>query len=52
MLAFSSLSDFYLAIYPAVVLWSLEMNWRKKLALSVALGFGVWYVTLFLSSPS
>ncbi|KAK3901759.1 hypothetical protein C8A05DRAFT_44664 [Staphylotrichum tortipilum] len=39
--AFSALSDFYLALYPAVVLWSLDMNWRKKLALSVALGFGV-----------
>lgn len=44
--AFSALTDFYLALYPAVVLWSLKMNWRKKLALSIALGFGVWYVSL------
>ena len=40
--AFSALSDFYLALYPAVVLWSLDINQRKKLALMVALGFGVW----------
>lgn len=39
--AFSALSDFYLALYPAVCLWLMEMNKRKKVALSVALGFGV-----------
>ncbi len=48
-LALSAATDFYLALFPAVVLWSLDMNWRKKLALSVALGFGVWYVPLPLS---
>jgi len=45
-IALSALSDFYLALYPAVVLWSIKMNWRKKLALSVALGFGALYVGL------
>jgi hypothetical protein len=33
--------DLYLAIYPAFVLWGLQMNIRKKLGLSVALGFGM-----------
>ncbi|KAF5643130.1 integral membrane protein PTH11 [Fusarium sp. NRRL 52700] len=39
--SFSALVDFYLALYPAVVLWSLQLHLKKKLALSVALGFGV-----------
>lgn len=34
--------DFYLAVYPTVVLWKLQMNWKKKLALSSSLGFGYW----------
>ncbi|KAL5603929.1 hypothetical protein FOVSG1_006679 [Fusarium oxysporum f. sp. vasinfectum] len=38
--SFSAVVDFYLAIYPAIVLWSLHMHLKKKLALSVALGFG------------
>jgi hypothetical protein len=42
--AFSAVVDFYLAIYPAKVLWSLHMHLKKKLALSVALGFGAWLV--------
>ncbi|KAL2132153.1 hypothetical protein VTI74DRAFT_4159 [Chaetomium olivicolor] len=36
----SALFDFYLAIYPTVVLCMLQLNWRKKLALSGALVFG------------
>lgn len=44
--AFSGLTDFYLAIYPAAVVWSLRIYWVKKLALSAALGFGVWSVAL------
>lgn len=32
--------DFYLAIYPTIVLYTLQMNWRKKLALASSLGFG------------
>lgn len=36
----SALLDFYLAFYPTIVLFKLLMNWRKKLALSSALGFG------------
>lgn len=42
--AFSAVVDFYLALYPAIVLWSLQLHLKKKLALSVALGFGVWLV--------
>ncbi|EXM14518.1 hypothetical protein FOTG_17081 [Fusarium oxysporum f. sp. vasinfectum 25433] len=38
--SFSAVVDFYLAIYPAIVLWSMRMHLKKKLALSVALGFG------------
>ncbi|CAM1504818.1 Fc.00g024090.m01.CDS01 [Cosmosporella sp. VM-42] len=36
----SAFTDLYLAIYPGVVLWSLQMNIRKKIALSFALGIG------------
>jgi hypothetical protein len=43
-IAFLAIVDFYLALYPAAVLWSLEMHLRKKLALSVALSFGIWLV--------
>ncbi|KAF5024824.1 hypothetical protein F66182_3063 [Fusarium sp. NRRL 66182] len=43
--SFSAVVDFYLAMYPAVVLWSLHMHLRKKLALSIALGFGAWLVS-------
>jgi hypothetical protein len=39
--AFSALFDFYLALYPATVIWRLHMNLKKKLILSIALGFGV-----------
>ncbi|KAF5679246.1 integral membrane protein PTH11 [Fusarium heterosporum] len=38
--ALSATTDLYLAIYPAVVLYSLQMNKRKKVALSCALGIG------------
>jgi hypothetical protein len=43
-LAFSALFDFYLALYPATIIWRLHMNLKKKLFVSIALGFGVWYV--------
>ncbi|KAJ4122859.1 hypothetical protein NW765_017407 [Fusarium oxysporum] len=43
--SFSAVVDFYLAIYPAIVLWSMHMHLKKKLALSVALGFGAWLVS-------
>ncbi|KAK4039654.1 hypothetical protein C8A01DRAFT_16397 [Parachaetomium inaequale] len=36
----SALFDFYLAIYPTIVLFQLQLNWKKKLALSSSLGFG------------
>lgn len=45
MAAYSAVVDFYLAIYPAIVLWSMSMHLKKKLALSVALGFGAWLVS-------
>ncbi len=38
----SALGDFYLALWPTVVMCRQIMNWRKKLALSSALGFGYW----------
>ncbi|KAK3324941.1 hypothetical protein B0H66DRAFT_107629 [Apodospora peruviana] len=38
--AVSVVFDFYLAIYPTVVLSKLHMSWKKKLALSSSLGFG------------
>jgi len=43
---FSAVFDLYLALYPSIVLMSLQMNLRKKLGLSTALGFGYWYVSL------
>ncbi|CAG9978709.1 unnamed protein product [Clonostachys byssicola] len=36
----SAFTDLYLAIYPATVLFKLQMNIRKKIGLSVALGIG------------
>ncbi|RYP75442.1 hypothetical protein DL771_002327 [Monosporascus sp. 5C6A] len=38
--AFSAFLDFYLAVYPAVVLYSLQLPTKKKIALSGALGIG------------
>lgn len=37
-----ALYDFYLAAYPTFVLWGLQMNIKKKLALCSSLGFGYW----------
>ncbi|KAF5255854.1 hypothetical protein FOXYS1_13707 [Fusarium oxysporum] len=37
----SAFVDFYLALYPATVLWQLQMALRKKLVLTTALGFGI-----------
>lgn len=40
---FGALFDFYLAIYPSlVILRTIRINRKKKLALSSALGFGYW----------
>lgn len=38
--AFSAIVDLYLAIYPAIVLYKLQINFKKKVVLSVALGLG------------
>ncbi|KAH6843415.1 hypothetical protein B0I37DRAFT_346927 [Chaetomium sp. MPI-CAGE-AT-0009] len=38
--SFSAFADLYFAVYPAVVLCSLQLNVRKKIALSCALGIG------------
>ncbi|KAH8838787.1 hypothetical protein MCOR03_010706 [Pyricularia oryzae] len=35
-----SIVDFYLAIYPSVVLFKLQLSFKKKVALSCALGVG------------
>ncbi|ORY71937.1 uncharacterized protein BCR38DRAFT_331634 [Pseudomassariella vexata] len=42
--AYSAFLDFYLALYPSYKLFNLQMPLQKKIALSVALGFGVVYV--------
>ena len=41
----SAATDLYLAIYPAIVLFHLQLPIRKKLALSAALGIGSMYMT-------
>ncbi|TDZ58609.1 hypothetical protein CTRI78_v005203 [Colletotrichum trifolii] len=38
--AFCAFADVYLSIYPAFVLSKLQMNVRKKIILSITLGFG------------
>ncbi|KAH8429530.1 uncharacterized protein LDX57_007192 [Aspergillus melleus] len=38
--AVSAFVDLYLAIYPSTVLFKLQMSFRKKLALSAAMGLG------------
>ena len=45
----SACFDLYLAIYPTIVLWQLQMYWKKKLGLSLALGFGYWCDSLSCS---
>ena len=47
-LVFSAFTDLYLALYPATVFFTLQMNWTKKLALSAALGVGSGYGVLRL----
>jgi hypothetical protein len=39
-IALSAFVDVYLAVYPAVVLFKLQLKLRKKLALVVALSIG------------
>ncbi|RYP16620.1 hypothetical protein DL765_005011 [Monosporascus sp. GIB2] len=38
--AYSAFVDLYLAIYPAIVLFGLQLSIKKKLALSASLGLG------------
>ncbi|KAK4232686.1 hypothetical protein C8A03DRAFT_20071 [Achaetomium macrosporum] len=39
----SALFDLYLAVYPTIVMVTIfVINWKKKVALSTALGFGYW----------
>ncbi|KAI0377926.1 hypothetical protein F5Y04DRAFT_284394 [Hypomontagnella monticulosa] len=38
--AFSAFVDFYLSIYPGVVLYKIQLPTKKKIALSAALGIG------------
>jgi hypothetical protein len=44
MKAFSAFVDLYLAVYPALVLFNLQLNMKKKIALSCALGIGSMWV--------
>ena len=39
--ALSAFADLFLAVYPATVLWKLQMNRKKKIALTAILGMGV-----------
>lgn len=41
--AYSAALDLYLAVYPATVLMRLQMNIKKKIILSTALGIGSMY---------
>ncbi|KAK3990480.1 hypothetical protein QBC44DRAFT_349844 [Cladorrhinum sp. PSN332] len=38
--SFSAFADLYLAVYPTVVLFGLQIDTRKKIALCIALGIG------------
>ncbi|KAK7931029.1 hypothetical protein PG985_001741 [Apiospora marii] len=40
----SAFVDLYLAVYPSIVLYGLQMPLRRKAAFSVALGLGILYV--------
>lgn len=40
VIALSAFVDLYLSIYPAVILWKLNMSVKKRLALMCALGLG------------
>lgn len=44
---FSAFVDLYLALYPAFILFHLQMSLRKKIALSAALGLGSVYVLCY-----
>jgi hypothetical protein len=41
MPAYNSLTDLFLTVLPATIVWKLAMSWRKKLGLSVLLGVSV-----------
>lgn len=43
--------DLYLAVYPAIVLSKLQINIKKKIALSVALGIGSMWVLISTPLP-
>jgi hypothetical protein len=43
---FSAFLDLYLAVYPSIVLYKLQMSRKKKLALCGALGIGSMCVLL------
>lgn len=42
--AYSAFVDIYLAVYPTIVLYKLQLSLKKKLALCVALGVGSMWV--------
>lgn len=55
-IAFSAFVDVYLAVYPAIVLFGLQMSTKKKIALSCALGIGsvyvlsIWHASLLVTA--
>lgn len=40
-LGFSAFGDFFLAIYPAIIFWKLQMSWRRRLGICVLFLGGV-----------
>lgn len=42
---FSAFLDLYLAVYPSIVLYKLQMSRKKKVALCGALGIGSMFVS-------
>ncbi|PSK37356.1 hypothetical protein B9Z65_2098 [Elsinoe australis] len=39
--SFSAFGDFFLAIYPAIIFWKLQMSWRRRLGICVLFLGGV-----------
>ena len=48
MAVFSAITDLILASFPIIILRTLQISPRTKIALCILMGLGVMYVTLFL----
>lgn len=49
-IALSAFLDLFLAVYPATVLYRLQMNRKKKIGLMMILGMGILYAFLLCFS--